>query len=200
VESGGRRRWTLTARVLTLARQVQPAPDLREHALAAMEALRTRTGETIHLTLRDGDHVVLIERLDSPQPLRTVRPLGARAHLHLGSSGKSILAAAPQAEQAAYLARDLRALTPRTLADPADLARDLEAIARRGYALNDGELDLAIRAVGAAIVLPSGEPVAALSISCPASRFPDSLIDTYGALVRAAATDVSRRLAHRETP
>jgi DNA-binding IclR family transcriptional regulator len=194
---GGRRRWTLTTKVLALARRFQPALRLREHALPVMEELRTLTRETIHLMLRDGDRVVLIERLDSPQTLRTVRQLGDGAPLHAASNGKAVLAHLPAAERAAYLARPLPALTPRTMTDPAALERDLERVRSRGYALGDGELDLDVRAVAAAIRLESGEPVAALSISCPAFRFPDEKIGQYGGWVRQAATRISAAFVQR---
>jgi IclR family transcriptional regulator, acetate operon repressor len=198
VEAAGRRRWALTAKVLTLARRVQPAPGLREVALGVMEPLRTRTSETIHLTLRDGDNVVLIERLDSPQPLRTVRPLGSTAPLHLSSNGKAILAHLPEAEQATYLERRLAGLTPKSLTVSRALARDLKLTRERGFALNDGELDLQIRAVAAPILAGRGQPIAGLSISCPATRLPDSLINEYGKLVRRAAKEISSRLAEGE--
>jgi len=194
VEDGKRRRWTLSPRVLLLARRLQPVERLRSQALAIMERLRDRTQETIHLTLRDGALVVLIERLDSPRTLRTVRQLGDAAQLHMNSTGKSILAHLPEAEQAAYLRRRLGAPTPRTLASPEALARDLALIRQRGFAFNDGELDLEVRAVGAPIRLETGEPIAAISISCPAARLPDALVEDYGALVRDAAAEISRRL------
>jgi IclR family acetate operon transcriptional repressor len=195
VEEGRRRRWTLSARVLTLARQQQPAPLLREHALVVMQALRERTRETVHLVVRDGDKAVLIERLDSPQPLRTVRPLGASAALHVTSNGKAILAHLSAAEQDAYVRRGLAAWTTRSLTDPQALARDLETTLARGFAFNDGELDLEVRAVAAPIRLASGQPVASLSISCPASRLPDTLVADHGALVRAAAAEISLLIA-----
>jgi IclR family acetate operon transcriptional repressor len=192
---GPRRRWTLTAKVLTLARRLAPAEALREHALAVMEDLRARTRETIHLTLRDGHRAVLIERLDSPQTLRAVRQLGDSAALHVTSNGKAILAFLPEAERAAYLRRTLRPVTSRTITDPESLARDLDEVVRRGWALNDGELDLDVRAVAAPIRLASGEPVAALSISCPATRLPRDRVEAYGEMVREAAARVSDLLS-----
>lgn len=197
VDHQGRRRWTLSAKVLGLARGFQPALRLREHALPVMEELRVLTRETIHLMLREGDRVVLIERLDSPQTLRTVRQLGSSTPLHAASNGKAVLAYLTEAERAAYLARPLRAFTPRTLTDPASLERDLEAIRSRGYSLGDGELDLDVRAVAAAIRLETGEPVAALSISCPAFRFPDDKIGQYGGWVSQAAARIGAALIDR---
>ena len=190
----GRRRWTLSSKVLALARRFQPALRLREHALPVMEELRALTRETIHLMLREGNRVVLIERLDSPQTLRTVRQLGASTPLHAASNGKAVLAWLSGPERRAYLARPLQAFTPRTLTDPAVLERDLETIRSKGYSLGDGELDLDVRAVAAAIRLETGEPVAALSISCPAFRFPDEKIGEYGEWVRQAAERIGAAL------
>jgi len=197
VDLHGRRRWTLSSKVLALARRFQPALRLREHALPVMEELRDLTRETIHLMLREGNRVVLIERLDSPQTLRTVRQLGASTPLHAASNGKAVLAYLTEAERAAYLARPLQAFTPRTLTDPAAVERDLEKTRSRGYSLGDGELDLDVRAVAAAIRLETGEPVAALSISCPAFRFPDDKVGQYGEWVSRAAARIGAALVDR---
>jgi DNA-binding IclR family transcriptional regulator len=40
-----------------------------------------------------------------------------------------------------------------------------------------------------------GRPIAAMSISCPASRLPLDRMATYGEKVIAAARDISQRLA-----
>ena len=118
--------------------------------------------------------------------------------MHATSNGKAILAHLSAAERTAYLARPLRALTDRTLTDPAALGRDLDTVRKRGFALGDRELDPDVRAVAAAIRLSAGEPIAALSISCPAFRFPDDRIAQYGEWVRDAADRISQALALSE--
>lgn len=194
VGEGARRRWSPTAKLLILSRQFDPLPDLRQLAMEAMEDLCSETRETIHLVLREGHEIVLVDRVDSPQILRTVRPLGARAPLHVVSTGKAILADMSPAEQERYVAGGLQAWTERSIGAANLLADDLKLIRERGFALSDGELDIGIRSVGAAIRGPDGQPIAALSISCPASRLPDSLIDRYGRLVNGAAGRVQVQL------
>jgi DNA-binding IclR family transcriptional regulator len=136
--------------------------------------------------------VVLIERLDSPQPLRIVRPLGARSLLHIASNGKAVLAHQTVSELEAYLARPLKASTPRTITDPHKLRSELDRVRKQGYAVSMGELDEGVRAVAAAILGPDERPVGSLSISCPAQRLPDERIARYGAWVRAAAKEIGR--------
>jgi IclR family transcriptional regulator, acetate operon repressor len=193
----GRRRWNVTTKVLTLGRSLELVTILREAARPEMEKLRAETDETIHLMVREGGHVVLIERLESPLPVRTVRQIGARAPLHVASNGKAILASLPKADREAYIAGKLEPFTSRSLLLPEALRADLELTARRGFALSDGELDLEVRAVAAAILSANDRPVGAMSISCPAQRLPPERVEQFGLLVAAAARRVSGRLADR---
>ncbi len=187
VENGPHRKWTLSAKIVALAARVDAFPHLRQVALGVMEDLRADTQETIHLMLREGNYVVLIERLDSPQALRTVRALGSRAPLHVAANGKAILAHLPEAERDRYLAGKLKAWTERTLTDRKRLGKELAKVQAHGYSVSDGELDLNVKAVAAPIAPGGCGPVASLSISCPASRLPDKLIPRYGGLVKQAA-------------
>src|SRR5580693_6872120 len=107
LDQHGRRGWMLSTKVVSLARTLEPVTGLRMHALPVLEKLREVTRETIHLTILDGDRVVLIERLDSPQALRTVRPLGGAGPLHASSNGKAMLAHLAAPRRHAYLAQPL---------------------------------------------------------------------------------------------
>jgi DNA-binding IclR family transcriptional regulator len=60
--------------------------------------------------------------------------------------------------------------TERTLADRDALLDDLETCARRGFAIDNVENEEGVRCVGAAIRAERRRPIAALSISAPASR------------------------------
>lgn len=191
---GARRRWAITMRLLLVARHAEAAPRLREIAMPTMRALRDETRETIHLMVPDGGEVVLIDRLDSPQPVRTVRQIGAHAPLHIASNGKAALAAMGEAERDAYLRGPLTAWTPNTITDPDRLRAEIAQVQAQGYAVSFGELDSEVHAVAAAILNSEGRPVATMSISCPASRLPQELIPRYGALVARAAAEISGNL------
>jgi len=187
VDGGTRRRWAPSARLALLGRADDTLPALRRRALPILQALRDETGETIHMTVRDGDRMVLVERCDSPHVLRIVWPLGATSPLHVSSNGKAVLATLGEPEVEAYLRRRLKAWTAQTITDPQRLRAELSAIRGRGYAINDRELDVGVRSVAAAITAPGGVAQAALSISCPADRLPEGLVPDFGERVQAAA-------------
>jgi IclR family acetate operon transcriptional repressor len=185
------RLWTLSLKMMSLGQRAGH-PQLREIALPIMDELREKTRETIHLMVPQDRVVVLIERLDSPQALRIVRPLGGRSLLHVASNGKAILAFQSSVERDEYLARPLKASTPQTITDPDVLRAELEKIRRSGYAVSLGELDEGVRAVAAPILNSESRPIGSISISCPTQRLPDERIGRYGAWVRAAAKEISR--------
>ena len=190
---GRKRSWSLTSKLTSLTRDAGQA-RLREAALGQMEQLRQQTQETIHLMAPDRQGMVLIERLDSPQPLRIVRALGTHSPLHASSNGKAVLAFLPEAEREARLARPMAALTERTITDPDAMRAELKRIRRAGYAANRGELDNDVRAVAAPILDAAGRPIGSMSISCPASRLGDALIPVYGEMVAAACRAVAAAL------
>ncbi len=191
---GPRRSWVATTRLFTLGRAAESEPRLRSSALPVMQRLRDETGETIHLMVPDGHEVVLIERIDSTQPVRTVRMLGARAPLHVASNGKAVLAYLTAEEQDRYLKGPLERWTTRSLTRPLQIRTQLRRIRETGYAVNIGELDEGVNAVAAPVFNRDMRPIAAVSISCPAIRLPKQRVADYGARVAAAAAQITRAL------
>ena len=190
-----RRRWKITSKLFMLSRSAETEARLRRAALPIMQSLRDETQETTHLMVREERHLVLIERVDSPLALRTVRDLGSRSPLHTSANGKAYLAHLSAREQEDYLNGKLSALTENSKTDPDLIRRDLAQIRKLGYATNIGELDLHVHAVAAPVMNQEGRPIAALSISCPSSRLPIEKMPAFGEKVIAAARTVSLRLA-----
>src|SRR5215207_6792009 len=191
-----RRRWKITSKLFMLSRSAETEARLRRAALPVMQELRDQTQETTHLMVREERHLVLIERVDSPLALRTVRDLGSRSPLHTSANGKAYLAQLTAREQEDYLSGKLSALTENSKTDPDAIRRDIAQIKKLGYATNLGELDLHVHAVAAPIISQEGRPIAALSISCPASRLPVDKMPLFGEKVMAAARSISQMLVN----
>ncbi|MGH3098164.1 MAG: IclR family transcriptional regulator [Streptosporangiales bacterium] len=189
-------RWALTTKALHVAHHVGGDLSLRDVAVPVMEELREETGETVHLEVREGRHAVLIERLETPKPVRIVLPLGVGAPLHGSSNGKAILAHCPPEEIEQIIAEGLPRYTDATIVDAGALRAELADIRRRGYATNRGEWRTDVAAVAAAILDGEGHAVASMSISTPIDRMPDDVRPRYGALVREAVGRVSEGLGH----
>lgn len=187
-------RWALTTKALHVGRHAAGELSLRDAAVPVMEELRRDTEETIHLMVPEGDKMVLIERLETPKPVRIVIPLGGSAPLHGSSNGKAVLAQSPVEEVERLFTEGLHRYTDTTIVDRDELLAELAETRSRGYATNQGEWRSDIAAVAAAIMGASGRPIGSISISTPINRMPDELRPTYGLLVHDAAQRISAAL------
>ncbi|MFE4959107.1 IclR family transcriptional regulator [Streptomyces sp. NPDC056653] len=192
---GGSTHWVVTTKALHVGRQASAELSLRDVAVPAMEQLRRRTDETVHLTVPEGtDRVVLIERLETSKPVRIFMQLGMNLPLHASANGKAVLAASPPDVVERYIAEGLPRFTGTTIDDPDLLRAELMATRLRGYAVNGGEWRSDVSAVAAAVVGEAGLPVASISVNMPTSRMTDDLSVEYGLLVRGTALQVSDAL------
>jgi DNA-binding IclR family transcriptional regulator len=163
--------WRLGPKLRDLAAHVEARADLREEARPVMEALRDALGETVNLTVREGDEVVYIDRVISNRVMRVEQVIGSRAPLHVTAVGKLMLGEAGEAAIAAYAERTgLQAFTPRTLASLDRLAADVRRSVKRGYALDNEEAEPGVGCIGVLVRDASGQAVAGLSISAPIER------------------------------
>lgn len=188
-------RWALTTKALHVGRQAAGDLSLRDAAVPVMEELRKKTEETVHLMVPEGNMTVLIERLETPKPVRIVIPLGGSSPIHASANGKAVLAASPREEVEEILRGGLTRYTDSTIVDPDELRAELAAVRSCGYATNKAEWRDDIAAVAAAIPGGEGRPLGSLSISTPVNRMPDHLVPEYGTLVCDAAGRVSAVLS-----
>ena len=85
--------YRLGMRLLELGNLVKARLSVREAALEPMRDLHRKTGQTVNLSVRQGDEIVYIDRAYSERSgMQVVRAIGGRAPLHLTSSGKLFLA------------------------------------------------------------------------------------------------------------
>lgn len=190
--------WSLTIKAGLAVGPVEYATrHLRGAAFPIMEELRSRTGESIYLAIRDDNTLALIERLDGTKPISHAWPLLQRGPLHASSLGKSILAQLSVEEQDAYLGSTLQKHTSQTLIDPEMLRSDLALIRSRGFATSFRENWPNENGVGAAIRDSTGLPTAAISISAPAERVDEARCLELGPLLAEAAGRISLGLSRK---
>jgi DNA-binding IclR family transcriptional regulator len=171
--------YRLGMRLLELGNLVKARLSVHEAALEPMRELHRRTGQTVNLSVRQGDEIVYVDRAYSERSgMQVVRAIGGRAPLHLTSSGKLFLAYDDPRIVRAYATRTgLAGHTRNSITDLAKLERELSMIRTRGYARDNEELELGVRCIAAGIRDDSGRVNAGLSVSAPAERMHDEWID-----------------------
>ena len=137
-----------------------------------MRALHKLTGQTINLSVRQGDEIVYIDRAYSERSgMQVVRAIGGRAPLHLTSVGKLFLASDDSNQVRAYATRTgLAGHTRNSITQLNNLETELGQVRNEGTARDDEELELGVSCMAAGIYDDTGVLVAGLSLSAPTDR------------------------------
>jgi IclR family transcriptional regulator, acetate operon repressor len=163
--------------------------ELIETARPHMVWFNAQLGETVHLMVRTGAQVRFLHSIEGTHALRVGTRVGACLPAHLASGGKALLATLTAAEL-----EEVYASVGGAACDLADLRRKLAAVRRGGYALNIGETERGISAVGAAVREPGGRAIAALSVSVPTLRLPRTRVPEVAAVLRDAVARMESAL------
>jgi IclR family acetate operon transcriptional repressor len=159
---------------------------LRRAARPFLEQLVDLTGECAHAAVADGGRALVIDDVETDNPLRVVPTSGRHVALHCTSAGKALLAWGM-----ADIPASLPGRTANTITSRAALDAHLERIRDQRYAFDDEENDTHTRCVSAPVFGPGGRPVGCIGIDAPSVRL------TLERVPEAAAhvVDVARRLS-----
>lgn len=187
--------YRLGARLLHWGDRVRSRLDLRGEARPVMEWLRDQVGETVNLTVREGDEVVYVERMTAKRAVRVEQVIGSRAPLHVTAVGKLMLGDQGEAAVRDYAQRTgLPRYTANTVTDADSLVQEARRAIVDGYAFDNEEAELGVGCIGVVIRDSSGAVVAGLSISAPIERWRQEWVDW----AKQAGLRVSAALGYAE--
>lgn len=168
--------------------------DLRAVSIPYMRDLCDRLGETLNLTIREGDVVIYFEKVTPNRMMHVNQIVGSRAPLHVTAVGKLMLGLAGEDEIESYAARtNLPAYTHNTLSSMGKLESACVTAIRQGYALDNEEAEIGVGCIGVLIFEKSGNVCAGLSISAPIERRKDEWIGE----LKKAGEQISRHLGYQ---
>lgn len=145
--------------------------DIRHAARPVLEQLSEDTQETVSLLLLEGDSVRFIDCVEGSRAVRVASRTGIVLPAHCTAGGKAILAALPGSDLGRrYPTRQLDTRTPNSISTWGELQSELDEIRDTGFAVNFGEGESSICAVGMAIYDLIGYPLAAIAVAVPNTR------------------------------
>ena len=150
------------------------------------------TGETSNLFVESDGEAICIGQIESRHAMRAITGVGGRVMLHSSGAGKVLLSFMEPQLRAALLSGDLARPTEKALCDPEALEAEAAKIVRLGYAVDDEENAIGLRCVAAPIFNEFKEVVAAISVSGPTARIPDTRLKSLGEIVSQAASEATR--------
>jgi IclR family KDG regulon transcriptional repressor len=188
-------RYTLSLKMWEVGTRVLGRLNVRTIALPHMRELSKATGETVHLSTYDRDHVVYLEQVETPHPVRAYSRVGGVGPAHCTATGKAMLAFLPS-EVIENVARDLTRYTDTTITSKSELFREVAKVRKAGFAVTHEEWRKGVSGVAAPIFGSDGQVVAAVGISGPVERLDEKAMRKVGPLVRGVANRISAELGH----
>jgi IclR family acetate operon transcriptional repressor len=191
LRQGPDRRYSLGSRLVPLGTDAHAL--LGERALPVLRGLAGVTGESANLAVLTQGRAEYVAQAPGRHTMRTFTEVGNRVALHCTGVGKALLAVIAPAHAARLLgAGPLEARTAATLTDPVAVRAEIDLIRVRGYALDEGEMEVGVRCI--AVGMPGTAPMA-VSVSGPAARMTDDRITLVVAAIREAAARLRDHLA-----
>jgi IclR family transcriptional regulator, KDG regulon repressor len=197
VEKSAASRYRLTAKAWELGARAMRRTGLRDLARPVMDRLAAATRETVHLSVRLGNDIVIIEKVESLEPVRVDTHVGLRAPIHCSATGKALVAWEPPAALEAMLPGRLVRFSDTTITDRQAFARELAGVRRAGWARNREEWRPGVCAAAVPVRDTAGAVVAALSVTVPTSRFSAKAVRRLVPALREAGDLISRRMTRK---
>lgn len=155
------KRYTLGYSLLEVCRTAFAKIDLKDLARKPMEKLMGKVGETVFLGVLNGDHVTIVEMVESRNEMKITSPPGTRLPLLAGATGRALLSQIEKEKSKEMLQKKgLVRYTSKTVIDQRQFLREIEKVKTQGYAVDDEEYIPGVRAVAAPLVFPSSPPAA----------------------------------------
>lgn len=171
--------------------------NLSSEARQDLFALRNATGETVQLAILDGAEIMFVYNLESTQAIRVNSDIGVRKPAFCTASGRAILAFQPQDIVAAAFAAGLKRRTPKTEVDPARPRKLIAEVGQRGYAVEDEESEVGMRAIAAPVRGAGGVVVGSVAVAGPVQRLSKETLARIAPEVIRTAEVISGRLGYQ---
>jgi IclR family transcriptional regulator, acetate operon repressor len=188
-------KWHVGAQSFAVGATFTRRRNVVAQAVPYLRKLRDRTRETANLAVVDDEAIMVLTRVESREIMRSLTKVGGRVAMVASGVGKAVLATYSDAEVGAIIRHHgMPRLTEKSIVRPGDLFKDLAAIRRRGYAVDNEEACMGLRCIAAVVYNDCSEPLAAISVSGMTSRVSDDRLPDLGRAVREVAAELTAAL------
>jgi IclR family acetate operon transcriptional repressor len=185
-------KWHIGAQSFAVGATFARRRNFVAQAMPYLRKLRDQTRETANLAVVDDEAIMVLTRMESREIMRSLTKVGGRVAMVASGVGKAVLATYSDEDVNAIIRRQgMPRMTEKSIVRPSDLFRELEAIRRQGYAVDDEEARIGLRCVAAVVYNDCGEPLAAISVSGMTSRVTEDRLPALGRIVREVAAELT---------
>lgn len=164
-----------------------------------LRRLRDQTGESAYLNIIVDRERMCTDFLPSRHEIQFFVFVGQRSPLYAGASAKVLLSFLSDEEIEEFLrTQPIHKITDQTVAEPAEILKEIEEIRRQGYAVSNQERVVGIYSISFPVFDVSGKVAASISMSIPTVRLKEEEIPEYIERVREAASQISHEMGYQQ--
>ena len=188
------KKYKLGFTLLEIGRSAYSQIDLETSARPIMEDLMETTQTSVFLGILNWDHVTVLDIVESRQDLKITAPVGTTMPLFAGAVGKVFLASM-DAEQAQKIvnSKGLPKFTENSIVDSQLYYQELKQVRQKGYAVDDEEYILGVRAV-ASPIKGLGQLRSAIWIVGFKASLDEKMMKTLSSETQKAAEAISQKI------
>jgi IclR family KDG regulon transcriptional repressor len=191
------KRYALGFTLFELGRAAYSRIDLKDTARPIMEDLMERSQESVFLGVKNGDHLTILDIVESRHDLKITASIGMRIPLFAGAAGKVFLASMPEKQATELIrAKGIFRYTENTITDPERYLQEIRTVRQNGYATDDEEYISGVRAV-ASPVRGVAQPLAAIWVVGFKPSMGDDKMEALIKETKKAAETISRRIINQ---
>ncbi len=192
------KRYNIGYTLLELVRKSYGRIEWREVARPSMERLMEKVGETIFLGIMNGDHITILDVVESHHEMKITAPPGTRLPLLAGATGKVFLSQLDEKRVKEIIQKvGLTRFTANSVTDPKLFLKQIEETRKKGYAIDDEEYLVGVRAIAAPIQRGSLPPAAIWAVGF-SSSLNDRKMERVTLEIQQAGLEISHSLeGHR---
>jgi len=195
-------KYFLGLKLLHLSNTLIEGMDVHSVARPYLKELCDKTGESVHLTVRNGPFAVYVDKFQSnTNSIRMFSQVGKAIPLYCSASGKIFLAwMEKQKAEVLLQAQPMHAFTKNTIVDFNTLFLQLSKVHEQGYAIDWFEHEENIYCVAAPLFDRNQRIVAAISLAGTSLQCsPEKILD-YCAEVNRVGAAISEKLGATQYP
>ena len=163
------------------------------------DRLRNQVGETVHFEVLSGNRIYLAYATRGPNPVSVAIDVGDVVYPNVHVGAKAIAAFTDPEQVDRWLKSELPVYTAKSISDPSKLRAKYAEFRENGMAIDDGEYDENVYAIGAPVFNHNGQAVAGIVIVAPYMRKQDlERPHVIRALKETAALISGRLLCYKE--
>ena len=188
------KKYKLGFTLLEIGRSAYSQIDLRTAARPVTEDLMEKTRTSIFLGVLNWDHVTILDIVEARQDLNITAPVGSTIPLFAGAVGKVFLATMDEQQAARIIkSKGLPKFTDNSIVNAERYREELEQVREKGYAVDDEEYILGVRAVASPLMGLGQLRSAIWAVGFKASLDDRKMKALAGETLKAAGT-ISRRI------